>query len=439
MQASLVAIAIFLLTLILVIWQPRGLGIGFSALGGALLALATGVVTLQDVSATWGIIWDATFTLIALSLIFLILDEAGFFQWLALLVARLGVGIGRLLFPLVILLGVLVTILLTNNGTALFWTPTVMEMMLMLSFRPKAALAFVFATGFIADAASAALPASHLVNTISADYFQISWLRYILVMIPVNFMAIAISLGVLWFYFERYIPPTYNLVRLPPRCAIGDPIVCQWGFAIFGLLIIGYFFAPRVGVPVSFYAAISALIMLALAGRWFHNDTTVVISLRKVLREAPWQVIFFSLGMYFVVFGLRDVAIDSLLNPVLQELSDWGLTLAATGTGFLAALLSSILNNIPTVLLTTQAIQDITAVNPVVREVMVYANAMGCNLGAKITPLGSLSTLLWLYVLARKGLYISWGQYVRIAFVLTIPVLFLSLLSLAIWLPWLIA
>lgn len=63
---SVLAIAIFLLTLTLVIWQPRGLGIGFSALGGALLALATGVITLENIPEVWAIVWNATFTFVAL-------------------------------------------------------------------------------------------------------------------------------------------------------------------------------------------------------------------------------------------------------------------------------------------------------------------------------------------------------------------------------------
>ncbi len=434
------AIAIFLLTLILVVWQPRGLGIGFSALGGALLALATGVVTLQDVPTVWAIVWNATFTLISLVIISLILDEAGFFRWLALMLAHLGMGRGRLLFPLVILLGALVTAMLSNDGTALIWTPTVMEMLLLLRFSPRATLAFVFATGFIADATSLPLPVSNLVNIIVADYFKISFLRYVLVMVPVNFVAIATSLAVLWFYFDRDIPPTYSLTRLPPpNSVICDPLVCQWSFAILGLLLIGYFFAEPLSIPVSFIAAFGALIMLALAGRWFHRHQTAVISIPKVLREAPWQVILFSLGMYLIVFGLRNAGITLVLSQWLEVLSGWGLTLAATGTGFLATLLSGVMNNLPTVLVGALAIQDATGIEPAVREVMVYANVIGCNIGAKITPLGSLSTLLWLHVLARKGFRISWVQYVRMALVLTIPVLFVCLLSLAIWLPWLIA
>lgn len=434
------AIAIFLLTLTLVIWQPRGLGIGFSALGGALLALATGVVTLQDVPTVWALVWNATFTLVALVIISLILNEAGFFQWLALLIARVGAGRGRLLFSLVILLGALVTALLTNDGTALIWTPTVMEMLLLLGFSSRATLAFVFATGFIADATSSPLIVSNLVNIISADYFQISFLRYALVMVPVNFIAIAISLAVLWFYFERDIPQHYDLARLPPPdTAIRDPLVCQWSLPILGLLLIGNFVTAPLSIPVSAIAFISALVMLALAGRWFHQDKTSVIDIRKVLRQAPWQVILFSLGMYLVVMGLHNQGMSALINQLLEQLSGWGLTISATGTGFLAMVLSGVMNNLPTVLINSLAIPDAYAIDPVVREVMVYANVIGCNIGAKITPIGSLATLLWLNVLARKGLHISWVQYVGIAVVLTLPVLLASLLGLAIWLPWLIA
>lgn len=440
LQSIPLPIIIFLLTLTLVIWQPRGLGIGFSALGGTLLALATGVVTLQDVPTVWALVWNATFTLIALIIISLILDEAGFFRWLALLVAHGGVGRGRVFFPLVVLLGASVTALLTNDGAVLLWTPAVMEMLLLLGFSPRGTLAFIFATGFIADTASLPLPVSNLVNILAVDYFNISFLRYVMVMVPVNFVAIATSLGVLWFYFDRDIPPTYSLNRLPPPVSvIRDPLVCKWSFAILGLLLVGYFFAPLLLIPVSVIAGIGALIMLALAGRWFKRHDPPVIELPKVLRKAPWQVILLPMGMYLVIIGLYNADMTALLSQGLEQLSGWGLTLAATATGFLATLLSGVMNNLPTVLINALAIQDATGIDPAIREVMVYANVIGCNIGAKITPIGSLSTLLWLSILRRKGLYISWGQYVRMAFILTIPVLFVSLLSLAIWLPWLIA
>ncbi|TLG87352.1 arsenical efflux pump membrane protein ArsB, partial [Pseudomonas edaphica] len=80
----LVAIGIFIFTIVLVIWQPKGLGVGWSASMGAILALACGVISLADIPVVWHIIWNATGTFVALIIISLLLDEAGFFAWTAL-------------------------------------------------------------------------------------------------------------------------------------------------------------------------------------------------------------------------------------------------------------------------------------------------------------------------------------------------------------------
>ena len=149
------AVLIFVATLVLVIWQPRGLGIGWSASLGAAVALALGVVQLADIAVVWSIVWNATATFVAIIVISLLLDEAGFFEWAALHFARWGSGHGTRLFALIVLLGAAVSALFANDGAALILTPIVMAMLLALGFSPAATLAFVMAAGFIADTATA--------------------------------------------------------------------------------------------------------------------------------------------------------------------------------------------------------------------------------------------------------------------------------------------
>lgn len=421
----LTALLIFIVTLVLVIWQPRGLGIGWSAMFGAVLALLLGVVHPGDIPVVWHIIWNATATFVAVIIISLLLDEAGFFEWAALHVARWGGGRGRLLFALIVLLGAAVAALFANDGAALILTPIVMAMLLALGFSPAATLAFVMAAGFIADSASLPLVVSNLVNIVSADFFKIGFNQYAAIMIPVNVVAIAASLAALMLYFGRSIPARYDVAQLrQPGQAIRDPTTFRAGWMVLALLLIGFFALEPLGVPVSAVAAAGALVLLVVAGRGH------VISTRKVLREAPWQIVIFSLGMYLVVYGLRNAGLTSEIATLLNIFAQGGVWGAAIGTGLLTAFLSSVMNNMPTVLIGALSI-DASQATGVVRQAMIYANVIGSDLGPKITPIGSLATLLWLHVLARKGMTISWGYYFRVGIVLTLPVLLVTLAALA--------
>jgi arsenical pump membrane protein len=421
----LTAFLIFIATIVLVIWQPKGLGVGWSALLGAALALLTGVVHLGDIPTVWGIVWNATLTFIAVIIISLLLDEAGFFEWAALHVARWGNGNGRRLFAFFVLLGAAVAALFANDGAALILTPIVMAMLLALRFSPAATLAFVMAAGFIADTASLPLVVSNLVNIVSADFFKIGFTEYAAIMVPVNIVAVAATLAMLMWFFRRDIPKNYDVMQLKnPREAILDSATFKAGWWVLALLLVGFFGLEHVGVPISAVASAGALILLGVAARGH------VISTRKVLKEAPWQIVIFSLGMYLVVYGLRNEGLTEHIAELLDYFAQGGVWGAAFGTGILTALLSSVMNNMPTVLVGALSI-DATSATGVVKDAMIYANVIGSDLGPKITPIGSLATLLWLHVLARKGMTITWGYYFKVGVVLTVPVLAVTLAALA--------
>ena len=421
----LVALLIFIATLILVIWQPRGLGIGWSASLGAAAALLSGVVQPSDIPVVWNIVWNATATFIAVIIISLLLDEAGFFQWSALHVARWGGGKGRWLFALIVLLGAAVAALFANDGAALILTPIVMAMLLALGFGAAATLAFVMAAGFIADVASLPLVVSNLVNIVSSDFFKIGFNEYAAVMVPVNISAILAALAVLMLYFRHDIPRHYDAAQIkPPDTAIRDATTFRVGWLVLAMLLVGFFGLEPLGVPVSATAAVCAIVLLVVAGRGR------VISIRKVLRGAPWQIVVFSLGMYLVVYGLRNQGLTAQIAVLLNYFASGGVWGAAFGTGFLTALLASSMNNMPAVLVGALSIEA-TQATGAVKEAMIYANVIGSDLGPKITPIGSLATLLWLHVLARKGMTITWAYYFKVGIVLTVPVLAVALAALA--------
>lgn len=422
----LIALSIFIITITLVIWQPKGLGVGWSASFGAILALLFGVIGFGDIPTVWQIVWNATGAFIAIIIISLLLDEAGLFEWAALHVAKWGGGSSRRLYAFIILLGAVVSALFANDGAALILTPIVIAMLLALRFSAAATLAFVMGAGFIADTASLPLVISNLVNIVTADYFGISFSEYASVMVPVNMVSIAATLGMLMWFFRKDLPASYNLADIkPPVEAIRDRATFIAGWWVLVLLLIGLFVLEPLGVPISAIAAVAAFVLYLIAARGH------VISTRKLLKEAPWQIVVFSLGMYLVVYGLKNAGLTDQIAQLLNVFADYGVWGATLGTGILTALLSSLMNNLPTVLVGALSIHA-ADVSGVTEQAMIYANIIGCDLGPKITPIGSLATLLWLHVLARKNMTIGWGYYFKTGIVLTVPILLITLSALAI-------
>jgi arsenical pump membrane protein len=415
----LLAIGLFLVTLIFIIWQPRGLQIGTSAVVGAIAAVAIGVVSLADVWTVTSMVWDATLAFIGIIILSMVLDEIGFFEWAALKMVRLSRGDGQLMFVYMMILGALVAAFFANDGAALILTPIILAKMKHLNMKPLAMFAFLMAGGFIGDSASNPLIISNLTNIVTAGYFQIGFWEYARTMFLPNLLSILASIAVLWIYFRKDIPKHIDISQLAtPESAIKNMTMFRLSWWFLALLMVGYFIGDFYHLPVSVFALGGALIFLAIA-TYFKAIKPIM-----TIKAAPWQVVWFSIGLYVVVYGLKNGGLTTYLAGLITQMQAMGNMYAVIGTGFLSAILSSVMNNMPTVMIMDIAIAEAG------NSALAYANIIGCNLGPKMTPIGSLATLLWLHVLAQKGVKIGWGEYMKVGLVITPPVLLVALLGL---------
>jgi len=410
--------SIFLITLIFVIWQPKGLQIGTTAIIGAVVAYLLGVVNLHDLYSVWSIVWDATFAFVGIIIFSLVLDEIGFFEWCAIKIAKLSKGNGHLMFVYSLLLGSFVSALFANDGAALILTPILLSKMRILKLNSKTILAFLLAGGFISDSASLPFVFSNLTNIVTADFFHIGFGEYLLNMFVPFLVSVVTSILVLWLFFRKDIPQKVDIDLLKnPDLVLKNRTLFKFSWVFLALLIAGYFIGDYYHIPVSFFALGGALGFLALAS--YLKSAKFIYT----IKAAPWQVVWFSIGLYVVVYGLKNAGLTDDLHQFILYIQTKGELVSVIATGFLSAVLSAVMNNMPTIM-----IMDI-ALKGVENHSLIYANIIGCNLGPKMTPFGSLATLLWLYTLEKRGVKIGFWKYTKFGLIITPIVLFVVLLS----------
>ncbi len=330
-------------------------------------------------------------------------------------------GHGNLLFLFIIILGSGISAIFANDGTALILTPIVYEMLVNMNVERKYILPFIMATGFIADSASLPLSVSNLVNIVSITYFHISFLTYARVMILPDLVSIAVSLAILYLFYRKTVISHYSTKTLGnPREAIRSPLTAKMSVPVIMALIILYSVSGIYNVPIAFISvAVAAFVMISARSS---GDIDTV----KVIKEAPWQIVIFSFGMYLVVYGLGLNGLTALMGIFLTHIVSLGGPLPYVFSGYFFAFLASSMNNMPSVMLGALSISSIHNAH-----YLIYTNVIGNDIGPKFTPIGSLATLLWLHTLDRKnGIKIGYRYYMKVGFIIALPVLTFTLLSL---------
>jgi arsenical pump membrane protein len=426
------AIVIAALTLGLVMFRPRRLNEAFAALGGALAMLLLGVVAPGQALGVLAANWDVFGFFLGLMAIAALVERSGFFDWAATLAARLAGGSARRLFVNVLLVGVGISTLFSNDATALILTPIVYALVVRLHLR---ALPFLFACTFIADTASFVLPVSNPINILVLSSFRLGLGAFLRLLLLPSLVAIGLNIALFLLLFRRQLRGQFEVKQLGTLdAAIRQPAYFRYACVVLGLVALGYLVASALRWPLSPVALAGAALLLAGGVRWRAARP------REVAREISWPIFGFVAGMFIVVAGLEQVRLTAVFASGLRALATLGgqphagpSTLGAILVGtFGAALGANVINNVPMALVMTTTIRHFGPLGATARLGLIGGTIFGSDLGPNITTVGSLATILWMLLLRRRGLEISALDYFRVG-ILVAPVMLLAG-ALAMWL-----
>jgi arsenical pump membrane protein len=415
----ILALCVFVSTLILIMVRPKPLNEATAASLGALLMLVTGVVSPPQVFEVLKANANILLFFMGLMLVSVVADRGGFFQWSAVKGIMLANGSGCRLLLIIFTVGAAITAFFSNDATALILTPVVYVLVTRLRLSP---LPYVFACAFIANTASMLLPVSNPVNLLPVDRFGLTLGEYLRFLLVPTLLAIMINIVLFTIIFRKGISASFNDDSLRNQVKVD----AFFWFVCSGLAVTatGYIFASIYGMPLSWPALAGAGILL-VGGFSFHRITPSTVT-----SSISWSILLFIFSLALLVKGLENAGITHILGKALTWLSAKDTLEAVIVTAVATGLGSNLINNWSMMMVSVSSLAS--ASNPVATfdQSLIYSSILGADLGPNIAIVGSLSSMLWLVLLRQRGLDIHPMQYLRLGLIVTPPMLIASALAL---------
>ena len=397
-----------------VIARPWNLPEFIWAVAGAALLVLLNLLPWPDALAAAAKGTDVYFFLIGMMLLAEVARKEGLFDWLAAQAVRHSHGSAKRLFLIVYIVGTIVTVLLSNDATAVVLTPAVYAATRAAKVEP---LPYLFICAFIANAASFVLPISNPANLVVFGQQMPplgDWLRIFALPSVVAIVA------------------TYLALRLTQRDALDSTVATVDGIT---RLTLG-------GKLAAFGIAMTAIVLLAasaigrdlglptfIAGA---TVTAIVLMLGRqsplpVLKDVSWSVLPLVAGLFILVEGLNRTGVLPAMARVLKEAATTSPQTASWIAGVVVAIASNLANNLPVGLMAATTSQTAQVPAHVTGAILI-----GVDLGPNLSVTGSLATILWLIVLRREGEHVSAMRFLKLGIVVMPPALLLSLLALSV-------
>ncbi|SEK10144.1 arsenic transporter [Achromobacter sp. NFACC18-2] len=373
---------------------------------GAIALVALGLVPAGQAGAAILEGTDVYLFLIGMMLVAEVARQEGLFDWLAVAAANHAAGSARRLFDLVFLVGTVVTVLLSNDATAVVLTPAVYAVTRVVGAPP---LPYLYVCAFIANAASFVLPISNPANlVVFGDRMPAlaPWLAHFALPSALAIGSTYVTLRLVFRHDLRQ--PLKPSPALPPMAL---PLrMAALGVAVTaGTLLVTSALGHRLGLPTLVAGCVSAALVLAVTRS----------SPLRLVKGVAWGVLPLVAGLFVLVQGMAA-------SGVLQDLADAMRGLSADAAlwagGVGAALAGNVINNLPAGLMAGSLARMADLSGSATAALLI-----GIDLGPNLSVSGSLATLLWLLAVRREGMHVSALSFLRLGLVVMPPALVLAL------------
>jgi arsenical pump membrane protein len=408
--AKALTVAIILVAGAGVLARPWRTSEAIWAVGGAVLLAALGLLPLADVWRAIGEGGDVYLFLAGMMLLSEVARREGLFDAVAAFAVNRASGSAWRLFALVYGAGVVITVFMSNDATAVVLTPAVFAAARRAKTEP---LPHLFACAFIANAASFVLPISNPANLVLyADHTPplAAWLaRFAL---PSAAAIVATFAALAWAERGDLNTACESAVPVVPITRGGWVAVAGLGCTVTVLLVVSALDRP-LGLPTAIMGALTAAVVL-IARR---------ASPLPLLLGISWSILPLVAGLFVMVAALRRIGAISALAGVLRQVtSQLGSTEAGGAAGALVAFVCNLVNNLPAGLVASAASAQAQSPRNVIDALMI-----GVDLGPNLSVTGSLATILWLAAIRREGEHVSAWRFLKTGVIVMPPALLLAL------------
>lgn len=436
----IVTICSFLFTIGFIFWHPT-VNEAIPASIGAFFVLLCGSVTLADLGAITETIGGAAVTIMATIVMAIVLESFGFFYWAAELLTKKAKGSGIRLFWLTNLFCFLMTLFVNNDGSILITTPILLLLLQNMQLKNREKLPYLISGALIATASSAPIGVSNIVNLIALKIVDMDLYMHTAMMFVPASLGLVLLTTLLFALFYKTLPKKLPKVvqwsLMPGSHPLKEPYPKEdrnkfmRNILIFVFCVrISLFVASYIHFPVSLTAVIGSAFLLGW--RWLY----LKIPPTDMLKKTPWYILIFAFCMYVIIYGLNNIGLTEWLIHILQPIVSGSLLNASVWMGIMLSVLSNLFNNHPALMIGTLTLTNM-GLDPITLKISYLASVIGSDVGSLLLPIGTLATLMWMHIVRRGGVKISWGDYLKVTSIVIPITLIFTLVLLSYWVMWL--